>query len=325
MQEGVPIAGSGVADSGSPISQLALVTNAELGTDVRIGPFSVIGREGDEPAIIGDRTIIEDHVLVEPGTVIGADCLIEDHCRIGRGSVVASGSRVSSGILRTQHTAARHQAPDQTTQGIPSTEAVSDRALVAGNVVLGRGVQVGPFAIVGWVNEEPVKVGSGTRILPFALIEPGAVIGENCLIDAYCRIAADAVIGAGTQILYGAAVYEGAKIGIDCIIGGNVADRTVIEDYVTHFGEIAHDYRRPGDKADWDLVQAKSPRIGARSVIGQYAVIVGGITIGPGSVVAAGEVVRVDLPPASFFQSRKMRPLSDLRGLVKARSDRVEP
>lgn len=301
-------------------SELPLVAqNTVRGNGVRIGPFSVIGQEGSDPVKIGDRTVIEDHVLIEPGVSIGCDCVIEDHCRIGRGSVLPPGTRIRSGVRGADDTGRRHAAP------FPSSgrevSAVSPRALVATSTVLGEGVEIGPFAIVGWEGEPPVTLGAGTKVEPFALIESGVEIGNDCVVDAYCRIAAGSTIGERSQILYGAAVFERAVIGAGCIVGGNVADRTVIEDYVTYFGEIAHDYRNPRDLAAWDGVESPSPTIRTRAVVGQNAVIIGKVEIGEGSYVAAGEIVRVNVPAGHLLQKGKHMPLANLRGLVRARTD----
>lgn len=311
------------SESGCGFSELPLVaTNTLRGVDVSIGPFSMIGREGAEPVRIGDRTVIEDHVLVEPDVIIGEDCIIEDHCRIGRGSVLAPGTRIRSGLRGSDDTARRHATPSPIGSG-PEGGPVSPQALVASNVDKGDDVQIGPFAIVGWEGEEPVVLGARTKIEPFALIESGVNIGADCLVDAYCRIAAGALIGDRTQILYGAAVFEGASIGSACIIGGNVADRTRIEDCVTHFGEIAHDYRNARDLAAWDTVQSPSPTIREGAVIGQNSVIVGAIDVGEGSYVAAGEIVRVNVPAKHLLSKGRLMALSEMRGFVRARSDRV--
>lgn len=304
------------------ISPLAVVApNASLGEGVRIGPFAVVGRDGDDPVEIGDRTELEDHVLIAPGATIGSDCVIEDHCRIGRGSVIASGTRIRSGVLRSDDTLARHAALTPVPREGTTTDRISPHALVASTVSLGDAVEIGPFAIIGWDDEPAVRIGARTVISPFALIEPGVTIGDDCVIDAYCRIASGATIGNRTQILYGAAVFEQAQIGDACIIGGNVADRTIIEDYVTHFGEIAHAYRHPGDLKAWDDVQAPSPTIRSRAVVGQYALLVGGIEIGEGSVVAALEVVKVKVPAGMLYQRGRMIELSKTRGFVRARDD----
>lgn len=200
---------------------------------------------------------------------------------------------------------------------------VSPRALVADNVALGTGSSIEPFATVGWNGDEPVSIGARTRIGAYALVEPGVVIGDDCTIDAYCRVAAGTRIGDRTQVLYGAAVFENAIIGEACIVGGNVADRTLIEDCVTFFGEIAHTYRHPGDLEAWDNTIARSPTIRRCSVVGQNAIIVGDVEIGPGSYVGAGEVVRVRVPEGMLYQHGKLVELSKLRGLVTVRTDGV--
>jgi acetyltransferase-like isoleucine patch superfamily enzyme len=100
-----------------------------------------------------------------------------------------------------------------------------------------------------------------------------------------------------------------------------VADRTIIEDCVTHFGEIAHDYRNPRDLAAWDTVEAPSPTIRARAVVGQNSVIVGAVEVGEGSYIGAGEIVRVHVPPGQLYQRGKFVELSKMRGFVRARND----
>lgn len=308
-----------------PFSELALIaSNAVIGGGVRIGPFSVIGREGGEPVTIRDGAVIADHVVIEPGAMIGAGCTIGDHCRIGRGSVIVAGSTISSGILRSADVGARNAAPSPASTA-PADAPISPHALVASNVEVGDGVEIGPFAIVGWDGEPPVSLGAGTKIAPFGLIEPGVTIGAGCEIDAYCRVAFGSTIGDGTKLLYGAAVFEDARIGRACIVGGDVADRTVLEDFVTYFGEVAHEYRDPGDLADWDGRPTPSPVIRTRSVVAQNAVIVGGRQIGPSSYVAAGEVVKVDVPPGMLFQRGRMVEIAATRGLVRTRRDGLDP
>ena len=307
-----------------PVSNLALVARGtQLGAHVRIGPFTLIGREGDEPVEIGEGTVIGTHVLVEPGAKIGIDCVIANYSRIGRGSVIAPRSEIHMGGPMAKRPAWPHSPTLQTDED--ADRPISGYALVASNVELGEEVEIGPFAIVGWEGEEPVRLGARTSVSPFALIEPGATIGADCRIDAFCRITDGAVIGDGTQILYGAAVFDKARVGAKCIIGSDVADRTIIEDCVTFFGEIAHAYRDPGDIKAWDEKEDKSPTIKACSIVGQSAIIIGGRTIGPKSYIAAGEVVRTHVPPEMFVQKGQMKELSAMRGFVRVRSDGACP
>lgn len=206
----------------------------------------------------------------------------------------------------------------------PSLPLVSQRALVSLSARLGNGVVVGDFSIVRGTEsaDGTTTIGDGCEIGNYALIEEGVRIGDRCQIDSYCRICTGTVIGSDTRILYGAAVFEDARIGNRCIIGSDVADRTLIEDAVTYFGEIAHDYRVAGDLDAWDAVSRPSPIIRKRSVIGQNALLVGGIEIGEGAYVAAGEIVRCNVPPGMMLAHRKLLKLADFKGLIRARSDK---
>lgn len=202
-----------------------------------------------------------------------------------------------------------------------SPSSISPQAIIGPRVRLGPGVRVGPFAAIG-LDGNLTSVGEGTAIAAYALVEGGTSIGARCVVDAYCRVCADAKIDDDTQILYGAAVFESAVIGRKCIIGGNVADRTIIEDYVTFFGEIAHDYRVPGDLRQWDSGEPRpSPTIRTRSVVGQNALLIGGIQIGPSAYVAAGETVRCNVPQGTIFVRGSLHPLYRFRGLVQTRTD----
>jgi UDP-3-O-[3-hydroxymyristoyl] glucosamine N-acyltransferase len=198
---------------------------------------------------------------------------------------------------------------------------ISPHAVLGPSVSVGKAVHIGPFTAIG-LDGERTSIGSRSRVAAHALIEGGADIGARCLIDAFCRVCAGARIGDDTQILYGAAVFEAAQIGRKCIIGGNVADRTVIEDFVTFFGEIAHDYRIPGDLESWDGGAVRpSPVIRARSVVGQDALLIGGIEIGPDAYVAAGEIVRCNVPTGAIYIRGALHALDRFRGLIQTRSD----
>jgi UDP-3-O-[3-hydroxymyristoyl] glucosamine N-acyltransferase len=312
---------------GSELVQIA--HNAAIGANVRIGDGSIVGVEGAAAVTIGDRTTIGRKVVVEPGVVIGSDAIIGDRCTIAVGCRIADGTAIADDM----HINGDGLGADDATLGSSSPSAspvtrsirpISPHALIASNVVLGEGVEIGPFAIVGWDGEEPTYIGSGTKIAPYALIEPGVAIGKNCDVDAYCRVGFGSRIDDECKLLYGAAVFENVTIGRACIVGGDVADRTVLEDYVTFFGEVAHEYRHPGDLADWDGKPSESPIIRTRSIVAQNAIIVGGRKIGPSSYIAAGEVVNVDVPPGMLFQRGQMVEISKTRGLVQTRRDGLE-
>lgn len=204
----------------------------------------------------------------------------------------------------------------------PVAPVIACGAVVCPKTTIGHGVSIGYFALIDPEQRGGTLIGHGVTIGHHALIEDNVVVGDNCVIDAYCRVCSGTRLGPGSMVLYGAAIFEGVLVGKDCIIGGNVADRTIIEDYVTYFGEIAHAYRVPGDIDAWDGALQPSPVIRSRSVVGQNALLIGGIEVGESAFVAAAEVVRCNVPAGHMFFHGQLRPLEKLRGHVQARTDR---
>ena len=153
----------------------------------------------------------------------------------------------------------------------------------------------------------------------FCVVHFGAEIKQSAYIDSRCVIGIEAKVGRSSQVLSGKEVGYRATIGDGCIIGGNVADRTIIEDEVTYLGEIAHTHRNP--RMDWDETEEPSPVILKGSFVGVNALIIGGIKIGPCAYVGAGETVRTKVGEGMAFVKGEMKQLSAFRGMIKSRCD----
>ncbi len=166
-------------------------------------------------------------------------------------------------------------------------------------------------------SEVPARIGRGVRIGAFCLIDAGVQLADNVYVDHYCRIACGARIGSDTRILYRAQVFEQVAIGKNCIIAGELVDRTVVGDNVTFQGNTAHSHKDA--TGDWDETEEPSPFIKSGSVVGVGALLIGGVTIGPRSYVAAGERVTCDVPEETVLISGQLKPLSAFRGLIKVR------
>ena len=124
-------------------------------------------------------------------------------------------------------------------------------------------------------------------------------------------------VGPRTRVLYGARVFDGVVVGKECIIAGELVDRTVVEDWVRFQGETAHGHTDV--TGNWDATVEPSPVIKRCSAVGVGAIVIGGITVGPRSFVAAGERVTCDVPAEHVLQGGELRPLSAVRGLIKLR------
>jgi len=196
-------------------------------------------------------------------------------------------------------------------------------SIVGELVSYGDNFQVGSYSIIGYQSDElnqVTSIGNEVSIGCYCLISNGVKIGDAVQIEHYCRVDSGSNIGARTRILYGAKVFENVLVGRNCIIGGNLSDRTVVEDNVTYFGEIAHTYRKPGGVEDWDVLIQPSPVIRFGSVIGQNALIIGGVSIGPEAYIGAGEIVRFDVPSKHVLFKGKLSPLSAWRGILEVRN-----
>lgn len=132
-------------------------------------------------------------------------------------------------------------------------------------VWLGENVEIAPTAVV----EGPVLIGPGSRIGPEALILPGTVIGERCVVGAGacvwgavlgsgCRVGPDTtlrdcVVDDGAQIAVAASVPEGAVVGSGCRLAAGArlhAGQRVQPDQVIHGDRHrSHDSRPRGHSA----------------------------------------------------------------------------
>lgn len=145
-----------------------------------------------------------------------------------------------------------------------------------------RGVRLGEGAIVD----------AGARLLRY----PRAIsVGEGAILKdgshlCPCREGASVSIGARTTVGFHTLIYASARveIGDDCMIAPFV-----------HIVDSNHGTRR-------DTPMNRQPnetdpiRIGSDVWIGGHAVILKGVTIGDGAIVAAGSVVREDVAPYSI-------------------------
>jgi len=115
------------------------------------------------------------------------------------------------------------------------------------------------------------QVGHGCVIRPGIYVSPGKLtLGDYVIINIQCRLACGG----------------GITIGSFCQIGARVSFETVHHQVAPVRGG-----HRPG--------RGKAIRLEDRVWIGTGAILLGGVTIGEGAVVAAGAVVTKDVPPFS--------------------------
>ena len=145
------------------------------------------------------------------------------------------------------------------------------------DVTFGQGVVVQAFT-----NLYGCRIGDETRIGPFVEIQRGVVIGARCKISTH------------TFVCSGVEIEDEVFIGHGVVFVNDKYPRATVES-----GALQTD-------ADWAILPISVRR---RAAIGSGAVILGGVTIGEGALVAAGAVVTRDVPPDSVVAGVPGRPI----------------
>jgi acetyltransferase-like isoleucine patch superfamily enzyme len=138
---------------------------------------------------------------------------------------------------------------------------------VSPTVQLGRNVVIHCFA-----NLYGCLVGDETRIGAFVEIQAGAHIGARCKISSHCFVCS------------GVTIEDEVFVGHGVMFTNDRDPHATTED-----GE-------PQSAADWELIPT---RVCRRASIGSGAVILPGVTIGEGALIAAGAVVTRNVEPGA--------------------------
>jgi UDP-2-acetamido-3-amino-2,3-dideoxy-glucuronate N-acetyltransferase len=126
----------------------------------------------------------------------------------------------------------------------------------------------------------PCEIGAGTRIWHFCHILSGARIGRDCRLGQGVMIAGTAWLGDGVKVQNNVSVYDGVVLEDFVFCGPSAVFTNVLNPRAEI--ERKSEYRRT------------VARTGA--TIGANATIICGVTLGRHSFVAAGAVVREDVP-----------------------------
>ena len=123
------------------------------------------------------------------------------------------------------------------------------------------------------------------------MVLPGATLGEDAVVGAFCFVAAGAVVGAGTRIQSHTSVWDGVVLEEDVFVGP-AATFTNVRRPRARFVRAPH----------WDRTVVERG-----ATIGAAAVLVAPVRIGAHAMVGAGAVVTRDVPPHAIVAGNPAR------------------
>src|SRR5262245_3484553 len=159
----------------------AVASDAALGRDVSIGPFSSVGRG----ARIGDRTVIYPNVFIGDGAVIGDDCVVHSHAAVRERVVLGNRVVVQNGAVIGSDGYGFVKRPDKTYQKIPQTASV----------VIEDDVEIGANTAIDRPAVGETRIQAGAKIDNLVQIGHGVNVGRNTLLVAQVGIAGSTTIG----------------------------------------------------------------------------------------------------------------------------------
>jgi UDP-2-acetamido-3-amino-2,3-dideoxy-glucuronate N-acetyltransferase len=201
-----------------------------------------------------------------PGLLIGDDVLIDPDASLGAYVVVHAGTTIGAGCV------------------------VEDHAVLGKRPRLARGSSASG-EVSGLRIERAATVGTGTVVFAGTRIGEEVIVGAQAFVRERCEIGAGSLIGRGT-------VVEN-----DVILGERVRVQTNV--YVTAFTRIEEDvFIGPGAVMTNDNTMARhargeklaGPTLKRACRIGGGAVLTPGVEVGEEAFVAAGALVRNDVP-----------------------------
>jgi UDP-N-acetylglucosamine acyltransferase len=175
---------------------------AELGRDVEVGPYSIIGPD----VIVGDRTRIGAHTIIEPFVNISPDCQIYQYAAIG--------------------------APPQSLKfaGEKSFVKIGRRSVIREFVTVHRGTAFG-----GGVTE----VGEENFLMAYTHVAHDCKIGRRVVMANNATLAGHITIGDHATIGGLVAIHQFVQIGQYAFIGGKSAIPKDVPPYVIAAGDRA--------------------------------------------------------------------------------------
>jgi UDP-3-O-[3-hydroxymyristoyl] glucosamine N-acyltransferase len=216
-------------------SQAFIDTNATVGKDVSIYPFSYVS----DGAVIGSRvslfpgTFVGQNVTIGDGSVIHAHVTVRENVNIGENVIIHSGSVIGSdGFGYVSDKNVHYKIPqvggviieDNVEIGADGFGYVSDKNVhykipQVGGVIIEDNVEIGAGVTIDRATTGNTIIGSGTKIDNLTQIAHNVKIGKNCIIVSQVGISGSVEVGDGVVLGGQVGVRDHIKIGNGAMVG----------------------------------------------------------------------------------------------------------
>jgi len=180
------------------------------------------------------------------------------------------------------------------------------------------------------------KLGKDVVVGPNVFFGPGVTVADNVTINAFCHIegasiAEGATVGPFARLRPGADISVEAHVGNFCEIKNAIIGEGAKVNHLTYIGDAwvgpASNIGAGTITCNYDGFAKHKTRIGAGAFIGSNAALVAPVTIGDGTVIAAGSVITEDVGNDALALGRarqvtKPGKARELRAEQKARKDK---
>ena len=176
--------------------------SAKIGARASIGAYVVIDRDVE----IGEDAVLLPHVVIYRGARIGknffahAHAVVREHCRLGDNVILQNGAVVGAdgfGFARDQK----------------DGREIWKKALHAGRVVLGDGVEVQTNACIQRALAGETQIGREVKIGDLAVIGHGVSVNEYSMLSPQVGLAGEVRVGKHVSLLGQAGVAPYCRIG----------------------------------------------------------------------------------------------------------------
>lgn len=167
--------------------------NVQLGENVEIGDFAIVGMpprgkaEGELPTVIGDGAVIRSHSVIYAGNSIGK------HFQTGHHVLVREENEIGDDVSVGTNSVVEHHVR------LASGVRIHSQAFVPEYSVLEEGAWVGPNAVL--TNAPHPLCPKAKECLKGPTLKRGAKLGANATILPFLTIGENALVGAGAVVV----------------------------------------------------------------------------------------------------------------------------